>query len=232
MQSALRYLAVALFVVALAILGLRQARRAGGPERALDPTTPSTAALSATGAAAAAEPDAPRAPFPHALRDPAKREELRQKLLLAAAAAEAEAAQTKAAGAASVPVRGERQTNDLEEFGRFVAQAIREDFVPMAKACAKELAARKPDAGGTATIAFELLGDSKIGGVVSEAEVKKDASTLNDEAFETCVRESLYGVYFDPPPAGGRATLNFPITVGAQGAVDDDVEDFHLQDKR
>ena len=104
----------------------------------------------------------------------------------------------------------------------------------MARACAQDLAARRPDAGGTAIVAFELLGDSKIGGVVNDSEVDGSASTLHDGPFETCVRESMYGVYFDPPPSGGRATLRFPVTIAGdgKGTVDEQVEDFHLKDKR
>jgi hypothetical protein len=56
---------------------------------------------------------------------------------------------------------------------------------------------------------------------------------LHDAKFETCVRESLYGVYFDPPPAGGEATLDFPITILEDGGIADEVDDFsHLRDRR
>ena len=102
----------------------------------------------------------------------------------------------------------------------------------MARACAEELSARRPDVKGKAFVAFELLGDRKIGGVVSSAEIVRDKSTLVDDGFETCVRESLYGVYFDPPPADTRATLNFEVAVRGDGGIDEDVEDFHLKDRR
>jgi hypothetical protein len=171
-------------------------------------------------------------PFPHAVRDAAKREELRIRLLAAAAENEARAKEERERAAAAPPSRGQRATNDVEEFGRFVAQAIREDFVPMARECARDLARRKPGSHGSATVAFELLGDTKIGGVVNEAEVLKEGSTLRDPDFETCVRESMYGVYFDPPPAGGRATLRFPVTLFEDGGIDEKVEDFHPRDRR
>ncbi|MBX3230257.1 MAG: hypothetical protein KF837_23245, partial [Labilithrix sp.] len=159
--------------------------------------------------------------------------------LLAASAERAAAAKASAsAPAASAPEtaaeRGHRETNDIEEYGRFISQAIRDDFVPLARDCAKQLAARKPDAHGTAVVAFELLGDAKIGGVVNEAEIDHAKSDLVDPEFETCVSESLMSVYFDPPPAGGRATLSFPVHVleGEAGAIDEEVEDFHLKDRR
>jgi hypothetical protein len=164
--------------------------------------------------------------YPHAIRDPEKRDELRRRLLEAAMAAPA------AEESAPAAERGKRGTEDVEEFGRFVAQAIREDFVPMARECAKDLGRKRPDAGGTARVAFELLGDRSIGGVVNEADVVADASTLHDDEFAACLRESLYGVYFDPPPAGGRATLRFDVNVAPGGTVDEQVDDFHPKDKR
>ena len=101
----------------------------------------------------------------------------------------------------------------------------------MAEACVKDLATRVPDAGGAVTVAFELLGDAKIGGVVNEVSLEDAGAPLGDETFATCLRESMYGVYFDPPPAGGRATLNFPVTVHG-GTMDGHVDDFHLRDRR
>jgi hypothetical protein len=171
--------------------------------------------------------------LPHAIRDPAKREDLRRQLLAAIAAAQAGADATASGGEGTPAVaRGQRETNDVEEFGRFITQAVHEDFVPMAQACANELRGRRPDAGGAATVAFKLLGDKKIGGVVDSAEIVHAKSTIDDAAFETCVRESLYGVYFDPPPMGGEATLNFEVRLDPSDGGVEDVDDFHPVDKR
>ncbi len=222
------------FLVLLAIVWSRRGERSGSSTVKIDVV--GVEASSSTSATTAGDAGV-TGRFPHAMRDPVKREELRQRLLAAAASAETSAKAEEEArrnGTLQPPARGERQTNDLEEFGRFVAQAIREDFVPMAHECAQDLAARRPDAGGTALVAFELLGDAKIGGVVNDSEIDRKESTLNDEPFETCMRESMYAVYFDPPPAGGRATLRFPVSVAADGngTVDEQVEDFHMKDKR
>ena len=221
---------IAVIVLVLAaVLGSLLFRSRDGGTRGADAASAVASGPGTSGSTAA---------FPRAIHDPAKREEIRARLLAASAAAKAEAradqaaAESAASAGRAAPVRGERETNDLEEFGRFLGQAIREDFLPMARACAKDLASRKPDAGGTATIAFELLGDKKIGGVVNEAEIVDAGAAVGDEAFETCIRESLYGVYFDPPPAGGRATLNFPVTLDGTGGVDENVDDFHLKDRR
>jgi hypothetical protein len=221
-----KWLAIAAVMVVLGWAALATLRRARAP---LAATSPAASESSAESKVAAGPSSSARGAFPHAVRDAAKREELRARLLAAAAANEARA---KAEEAQRAPSRGQRETNDIEEFGRFVAQAIREDFVPMARECARDLARRKPGSHGTATVAFELLGDTKIGGVVNEAEVMKEGSTLRDADFETCMRESLYGVYFDPPPAGGRATLRFPVTLFEDGGIDETVEDFHPRDRR
>lgn len=172
--------------------------------------------------------------LPRAVHDPAKREEMRKRLLIALAEAQREAEEEKAHPSPDPNARGNREPNDLKELGKFVSQAIKEDFMPMAKACAKDLASRTPDAGGSLRVAFKLLGDKNIGGVVDESHIDGDKSSLHDEKFETCMRESMYGVYFDPPPFGGEATLNFDVNVKPDGSIDDeDVPDFqNIKDRR
>jgi hypothetical protein len=186
---------------------------------------------------AAKAADAARSSYPRAVHDPVKREEMRTRLLQALAEArreeEEERAHPRAPGDPPPAARGNREPNDLKEFGAFVSQAIKEDFVPMARACSRELASRKPDAGGSTRVAFKLLGDKKIGGVVDEAHIDSAKSTLVDDKFETCLRESMYGVYFDPPPFGGEATLNFDVVVKESGELDEDVPDFeNIKDRR
>ena len=137
--------------------------------------------------------------FPRAIKDQAKRDEIRARLLAVLAEAEANAkAQAEKGSAAAAPpagqmARGQREATDVEEFGRFVAQAIREDFVPMARGCAKDLASRRPDAGGIALMAVEVLGDAKIGGVANSAEIvelKQDRIVVDEQR-----RTSLPGVW-------------------------------------
>ena len=173
--------------------------------------------------------------YSHAVRDPMKREEMRKRLLIALAEARREADEEKAnpSAARDPNARGNREPNDLKEFGKFVSQAIKEDFIPMARACLKELGARQPDAGGNMRVAFKLLGDKQIGGVVDESHIDQDKSSLHDEGFETCLRESMYSVYFDPPPFGGEATLHFDVVINAQGELDEEVPDFqNIKDRR
>lgn len=174
--------------------------------------------------------------MPRAIHDPAKRDEIRRRLLAASAEAKRAAEEEKAHPAtveSAGAVRGNREPNDLKELGRFVSQAIKEDFLPMARACAQELASRSPDAGGNVRVAFTLLGDTKIGGVVDEAHIDADGSQIRDDKLETCMRESMYGVYFDPPPAGGMATLNFDVNLKGDGTIDEEVPDFqNIKDRR
>lgn len=223
-------------LVAAAILAVTRLREAA---------TVSDTSFASAASLASSQSAAPAARYPHARHDPAKRDEMRARLLAAVAETSAKkpdestkpAAVKHAAPAegAAAPgdARGNRESNDLKEFGRFVQQAIKDDFLPMARGCAAELRSRDPKARGSATIAFKLIGDKKIGGVVDEADVDAKKSTLHDEKFETCVRESLYGVYFDPPPADAVATLNFPITLLDDGGIADDVDDFdHIRDRR
>lgn len=170
------------------------------------------------------DPDSDPYRYPRAMRDRERRDELRDRIIAA----------FDTNPQASLPARGQRDTNDVEEFSRFVTQAIREDFIPMARDCAKDLVRRRPTVHGTAVVAFELLGDTRIGGVVNATDIDRAQSSLADPEFETCVRESLFSVYFDPPPGGGRATLLFPVKIieNADGAIDENVEEFHIKDKR
>lgn len=176
--------------------------------------------------------------YPHAVHDPMKREEMRKRLLVALTEAQREAEEEKAhPGSAPAPnARGNREPNDLKEFGKFVSQAIKEDFMPMAKACLKDLdsrGSRGPDAGGNMRVAFKLIGDKQIGGVVDESHIDDEKSSIHDDKFETCLRESMYGVYFDPPPFGGEATLNFDVVINSKGELEEEVPDFqNIKDRR
>jgi hypothetical protein len=230
----------ALLALVVALGGMRllsQSSRGPGWLSTADGGRPGAPASSFSGADLGRPParggEKPTHALPHAIRDPAKREELRRQLLAAIAAAQDEAdAAAPGGGGAPAVGRGQRETNDVNEFGRFVTQAVNESFVPMAQECANELRGRRPDAGGAATVAFKLLGDDKVGGVVDSAEIVRAKSTIDDVAFATCIRESLYGVYFDPPPVGGEATLDFEVRLDQSDGGVENVDDFHPVDKR
>jgi len=163
--------------------------------------------------------------------DPEKRAEMLQQLIAllktdANRAPEPNAATTQTGVGGPRPFRS---TSDIEAAARFMQERIRSDFVPMAKGCYVDLLRRKPEAEGNVVVGFEILGDESVGGVVNSAAIR-DESTLRDESFETCLRESFLSVYFDPPPGGGVATVRFPFHF-ANGEVDGSHE-LHLRDRR
>ncbi len=190
---------------------------------------------------ASAESILSRAPLPRVVSDPSaehrwthvdaqKRAEILSQIL---ALMQADAGSSEGGGDASAVTLGGRRafrsTNDIELGARFIQERIREDFVPMAQGCYRELLQRKPEAEGDVVVGFEVMGDESVGGVVNSAEIRNE-STLRDESLETCLRESFLSVYFDPPPAGAVATIRFPFHF-AHGDVDGSHE-LHLRDRR
>jgi hypothetical protein len=99
----------------------------------------------------------------------------------------------------------------------------------MAKGCYRDLLQRKPEAEGDVVVAFEIMGDESVGGVVNSAEIREE-STLRGPSLETCLRESFLAVYFDPPPGRAVATIRFPFDF-AHGDVDGSHQ-LHLRDRR
>jgi hypothetical protein len=151
-------------------------------------------------------------------RDPIKSEAIRRAILLALQSdAQASApAQQPVVPSRSRPFEnaGEGVSSDggISAYAKSIRERMREDLIPMALGCYKNLLAKHPDAGGKVVMEFEILHDEKLGGVVNEPELG-DGGTLNDVDFSTCVRESLSAVYFDAPPGKGKITVKYPITL-------------------
>ena len=93
----------------------------------------------------------------------------------------------------------------------YLRERIREDFVPMARACYEQLLGRRPNASGRALTEFVILGDDRLGGVVDEVSVQPGDGGLADEGFATCLRESMYTVAFRPPPGRGSLRVRYPF---------------------
>jgi hypothetical protein len=93
----------------------------------------------------------------------------------------------------------------------YLRERIREDFVPMARACYEQLLGRRPNASGRALTEFVILGDERLGGVVDEVSVQSGDGGLADEGFATCLRESMYTVAFRPPPGRGSLRVRYPF---------------------
>jgi hypothetical protein len=92
----------------------------------------------------------------------------------------------------------------------YIQTRIRSDFVPLAEQCYESLLASQPQARGKAVVEFAIAGDPSVGGIVESAELSED-STLKEPEFETCLRESLLSVTFEPPAEGGRVTITYPF---------------------
>ena len=95
----------------------------------------------------------------------------------------------------------------------YLRQRMREDFLPMARGCYDELLARDPKAAGKIVVKMTIVGDEKVGGIVDEASIDRDAGTLPDDKLETCFRESMMSMAFAPPPHGGTVTVVYPFTL-------------------
>ena len=85
----------------------------------------------------------------------------------------------------------------------YIRDVVQEQFYPLATECYSQLLERTPQAAGTLVLAFEITGDSSVGGVVDEVSVD-ERTTLKDPEMVTCLRESMYGVIFDAPPEDGQ----------------------------
>jgi hypothetical protein len=107
------------------------------------------------------------------------------------------------------PKRGENQAD--KPLGKYVDKLVKEQFFPVAKSCYEELLSRDPVAAGTLVLNVTVVGDSRVGGVVNDVEIDA-SSTLVDREFRLCMRESMFGTFFDAPPEGEREfTFTYPL---------------------
>jgi hypothetical protein len=92
----------------------------------------------------------------------------------------------------------------------YIKDRVHEDLFPLAKGCYADALKRNPKLSGRLSVAFRIIGDPKVGGVVDEAHLADD-TTIQDTEMQTCVRESMMAVSFDAPPNGGEVTVIYPI---------------------
>ncbi len=98
----------------------------------------------------------------------------------------------------------------------YIRARIREDFLPMAQGCYEQYQRRAPGASGRVVMRFVVVGDTRVGGVVDEAELDAvdggmgDGGT-GDQEFSTCLRESMMAMAFRPPPESGRLSVTYPF---------------------
>jgi hypothetical protein len=97
------------------------------------------------------------------------------------------------------------------EVGRAIRRRIAEQYFPMVSTCYESALTRSPGLAGKLALQFAIGGNAEIGGVVTEVSLRDDA-TLRDAELLECIKESLYGVFFDPPESeGGEITVVYPL---------------------
>ena len=101
---------------------------------------------------------------------------------------------------------------------KYIQDRVRNDFFPLAKKCYGDMSARLPDAGGSIVLAFDIVGNKNIGGIVEQVDVL-NKSTLRDPEFIDCMRQSFLSVSFPPPENGsGMVTVEYPILFSPEDA--------------
>jgi hypothetical protein len=233
-----RRVVIAVMVVATALLFYRwwQAasakadRRPRATAEADDPEPAST-----RGASGGARPGAPGAPEPGASPegpklDRPRADEMRERLhaLFAEAGALAlmggSPVEPDAAPEAGPPrpfAAGAFDAGPEKLSPEYIKDRVHEDLFPLAKGCYADALKRNPKLAGRLSVAFRIIGDPKVGGVVDEAHMADD-TTIADAEMQTCVRESMMSVSFDAPPNGGEVTVIYPIEFSPD---DDDAGD-------
>lgn len=85
--------------------------------------------------------------------------------------------------------------------GKYIAERIHEDFIPLATQCYENALVGSPKLRGKVTVRFKIVGDRRVGAVVDSAEIDR-SSELDNPAFQQCLSESMMTVYFAAPPEG------------------------------
>ncbi len=159
------------------------------------------------------------------VRDRAVRDEMRQKIFLAwsQGAPPNGASPAPAAPAAPDPLHAPMPTLDGGAVDpEYLRARIREDFLPMAQQCFDQWQTRAADAGGATAgqvvADLVIVGDERVGGVVDEVTLDSegrdagpDAAVLGDGEFQTCLRESMMAMAFQPPPGRGSLRVRYPF---------------------
>jgi hypothetical protein len=92
----------------------------------------------------------------------------------------------------------------------YIRDRVHDDYFPLAKSCYENALAKTPDLSGRLVMKLKIVGDKRVGGVVDSVETDPE-TTMHDDAFLTCLKESMMAVSFDAPPNGGAVTVDYPI---------------------
>lgn len=183
--------------------------RAEGHHAGSAELSPAIAPSPRTGAPSSVRDAGTFAPPAATVHDRAARDEVRRRLFAAWAGQLAVEAGDVDAGD---PLRAPMPTLDGGSVDpSYIRERIREDFVPMARACYEQLLARQPGVTGRAVAELVIVGDEGVGGVVDEVRVDTGDGGLAESGFDTCLRESMYTVAFRPPPGRGSLRVRYPF---------------------
>jgi hypothetical protein len=97
----------------------------------------------------------------------------------------------------------------------YIQEAVHNEFFPLARNCYDTARAKDPKLGGSVVLAFNIVGDEKIGGIVEAVDVL-DKSTLRDPDMIECMRQSFLSTTFPPPSGGGTVTVEYPIVFSSE----------------
>jgi hypothetical protein len=115
-----------------------------------------------------------------------------------------------AAGSAAPNEDAAKRLPELDR--EYIRSAITEQLLPVAIECYESALADDPALAGNIVAEFTIVGSEEVGGVVEEAVINADESTLDSEFVRECMRESLLAVTFEPPPDGGQVKVTYPFT--------------------
>lgn len=215
--------AVALAVAVAALLLWLARSRDGSPPNDR-PASPATSSPSDAPRTARDEPaDAPdaTAPLARTVHDRAVRDAVRRQIFLAwSRAADATAVAPSPTPQAPDPLHAPMPTLDGGAVDPdYLRARIREDFLPMAQQCYAQWEHRAGGApAGRVVTDFVIVGDEHVGGVVDEVTLDSgdhdagaDAAVFGDGDFQTCLRESMMAMAFQPPPGRGRLRVRYPF---------------------
>ena len=92
----------------------------------------------------------------------------------------------------------------------YIRERVREDLIPHARGCYNQVLLRDGDYGGKIVLDFTIVADEELGGVVESVELGAD-TTIDDPTMLECMQDATYTLIFDPPDAGGRVQVSYPM---------------------
>ncbi|MEM6989525.1 MAG: AgmX/PglI C-terminal domain-containing protein [Myxococcota bacterium] len=90
-----------------------------------------------------------------------------------------------------------------------IRKAVREQFIPKAKACYDALLMRESGAQGRVTLRFGVVRRAERG-IVDRVSVE-DGAEIKDAVFQRCLADAMLDVVFEPPGGGDRVEIVYPI---------------------